>query len=34
MNDSNLTPPDKNGISANDISAFGDESIIDPISNP
>jgi hypothetical protein len=34
VNDSNLTPPDKGGISANDISAFGDESIIDPISNP
>jgi hypothetical protein len=33
INDSNMTP-DKTGISANDISAFGDESMIDPISNP
>jgi hypothetical protein len=35
VNDSSITPPhDKTGISANDISAFGEESMIDPVSNP
>ena len=29
-----VNPLDKSRISANDISAFGDESNVDPVSNP